>query len=219
MPGMVPAPRAAELVAFRVLAPADELTYNPPSLGVSRELRCKWRTLSVDTDFPFTHPKAMGAVEKDVILTPDGYEKLKQQIEDLETNKRREVADRIREAREFGDISENSEYDDAKNEQALLEHRIARLKEQLRAARVIDPKDVPKDVVSVGTRVKVKDVDHGDVDTYEIVGSAEADPANSRLSNESPVGRALLGHKKGETVEVAAPRGSLKFKIMDIKAA
>jgi transcription elongation factor GreA len=170
-----------------------------------------------DTDFPFTHPKAMGALEKDVILTSEGYEKLKQQIEDLETNKRREVADRIREAREFGDISENSEYDDAKNEQALLEHRIARLKEQLRSARVIDPKDVPKDVVSVGTRVKVKDVDHGDVDTYEIVGSAEADPANSRLSNESPVGRALLGRKKGETVEVAAPAGAIHLKIMDIK--
>jgi transcription elongation factor GreA len=126
-------------------------------------------------------------VEKDVILTTDGYEKLKQQIEDLETNKRREVADRIREAREFGDITENSEYDDAKNEQALLEHRIARLKEQLRSARV--------------------------------VGSAEADPARSRLSNESPVGRALLGHKKGETVEVAVPAGAIRLKIMDIKAS
>jgi transcription elongation factor GreA len=160
----------------------------------------------------------MGAVEKDVILTTEGYEKLKEQIEDLETNKRREVADRIREAREFGDITENSEYDDAKNEQALLEHRIARLKEQLRSARVIDPKDVGTDVVSVGTKVKVKDVDQGDVDTYEIVGSAEADPARSRLSNESPVGRALLGHKKGETVEVAVPAGAIRLKIMDIKA-
>jgi transcription elongation factor GreA len=161
----------------------------------------------------------MRAVDKDVILTPTGYEKLKEQIEDLEMNKRREVADRIREAREFGDISENSEYDDAKNEQALLEHRIARLKEQLRSARVIDPKAVPTDVVSVGTKVKVKDVDAGDIDTYQIVGSAEADPAQSRLSNESPVGRALLGHKKGETVEVAAPAGAIRLKIMDIKAA
>jgi transcription elongation factor GreA len=158
-------------------------------------------------------------VEKDVILTPEGYERLKAQIQDLEVNKRKEVADRIREAREFGDISENSEYDDAKNEQALLEHRIARLKEQLRSARVIDAKDVPKDVVSVGSRVRVKDVDHGDTDTYEIVGSAEADPANGRLSNESPVGRALLGRKKGETVEVAAPAGAIRLKIMDIKAA
>jgi transcription elongation factor GreA len=159
------------------------------------------------------------AVEKDVILTPEGYERLKAQIQDLELNKRKEVADRIREAREFGDISENSEYDDAKNEQALLEHRIARLKEQLRAARVIDAKDIPKDVVSVGSRVRVKDVDHGDTATYEIVGSAEADPAKGRLSNESPVGRALLGRKKGETVEVAAPAGAIHLKIMDIKAA
>jgi transcription elongation factor GreA len=158
-------------------------------------------------------------VEKDYILTPEGYERLKAQIEDLELHKRREVADRIREAREFGDITENSEYDDAKNEQALLEHRIARLKEQLRSARVIDKGDIPTDVVSVGHKVRVKDVDHGDTDTYEIVGSAEADPANGRLSNESPVGRALLGRKKGETVEVAAPAGAIRLKIMDIKAA
>lgn len=158
-------------------------------------------------------------VEKDVILTPEGYERLKLQINELETTKRREVADRIREAREFGDISENSEYDDAKNEQALLEGRIMRLKEQLRAARVIDTKDIATDVVSIGAKVRVKDVDHGDTDTYEIVGSAEADPASGRLSNESPVGRALIGHKKGETVEVAAPAGAIRLKIMEIKAA
>ena len=151
-------------------------------------------------------------MDKDVILTPEGYEKLKQQIEELETTKRREVADRIREAREFGDISENAEYDDAKNEQAMLEKQIADLEDKLRAATVLDE-------VSVGTRVRVKDVDQGDVDTYEIVGSAEADPANSRLSNESPVGRALIGHKKGETVEVSVPAGAIRLKIMDIKAA
>ena len=156
---------------------------------------------------------------RDTVLTPQGLEELKARIEHLRGDRRREVAERIKEAREFGDITENSEYDDAKNEQALLEHRIARLKEQLRAARVIDPKDNGTDVVSVGTRVRVKDVDHGDVDTYEIVGSAEADPANSRLSNESPVGRALIGHKKGETVEVSVPAGAIRLKIMDIKAA
>ena len=156
---------------------------------------------------------------RESLITQEGLDKLKHEVEYLTTEKRREVAARIKEAREFGDISENSEYDDAKNEQALLEHRIARLKEQLRAARVIDAKDVPKDVVSVGSRVRVKDVDHGDTDTYEIVGSAEADPANGRLSNESPVGRALLGRKKGETVEVAAPAGAIRLKIMDIKAA
>jgi transcription elongation factor GreA len=158
-------------------------------------------------------------VDKDVILTQDGYEKLKATIEELETTKRREVADRIREAREFGDISENSEYDDAKNEQALLESRIARLKEQLRAARVIDTSDIPKDVVSVGSKVKVKDLDDGSTDEYQIVGSAEADPSAKRLSNESPVGRAVLGHKKGDVVEVAAPAGALRLQIMSIKAA
>src|ERR671938_132209 len=142
------------------------------------------------------------------LVTPEGLEKLQKELLYLTDVRRREVADRIREAREFGDITENSEYDDAKNEQALLEHRIARLKEQLRSAKVIDPKEIGTDVVSVGTRVRVKDVDHGDVDTYEIVGSAEADPANSRLSNESPVGRALIGRKKGETVEVSVPAGA-----------
>ena len=158
-------------------------------------------------------------MEKDVILTQTGYDKLKATIEELETVKRREVADRIKAAREFGDISENSEYDDAKNEQALLENRIARLKEQLRAARVIDTTDIPKDVVSIGSKVKVKYVDDGETDEYEIVGSAEAYPANNRLSNESPVGKAVLGHKKGDVVEVSAPRGALKFKILEIKAA
>jgi transcription elongation factor GreA len=164
-------------------------------------------------------PPGECVVEKDVILTQTGYEKLKATIEELETVKRREVADRIRAAREFGDISENSEYDDAKNEQALLESRIARLKEQLRAARVIDTTDIPKDVVSIGSKVKVKYVDDGETDEYEIVGSAEADPANNRLSNESPVGKAVLGHKKGDVVEVAAPSGPIKLQIMSIKAA
>jgi transcription elongation factor GreA len=155
-------------------------------------------------------------VEKDVILTQNGYEKLKTTISELETVKRREVAERIKAAREFGDISEN---DDAKNEQALLETRILRLKEQLRGARVIDTSDIPKDVVSIGSKVKVKYVDDGETDEYEIVGSAEADPANNRLSNESPVGQAVLGHKKGEVVEVAAPSGSIKLQIVSIKAA
>ena len=158
-------------------------------------------------------------MEKDVPLTRDGYEKLKQTLEELETVKRREVADRIREAREFGDISENSEYDDAKNEQALLESRILRLKEQLRSARVVDTSDVSTDVVAVGTKVKVEYVDDGDKVEYVIVGSAEADPAQNKLANESPVGRAVIGHKKGEVVEVAAPAGSIKLKIVSIKAA
>ena len=156
---------------------------------------------------------------KEVILTPQGYEKLKQEIEYLSTDKRREVADRIRIAREFGDIAENAEYDDAKNEQAMLEHRIAQLEERLSAARVISKGDIKKDVVSVGSTVRLRDVDAKKTFEYHIVGSAEANPAENKLSNESPVGKAIIGHKKGETVEVAAPRGSLKFKILEIKAA
>jgi len=156
---------------------------------------------------------------KEVILTPEGYEKLKTEIEELSTTKRREVAERIRVAREFGDIAENAEYDDAKNEQMLLEHRIATLEERLRDARVISKKDIAKDVVSVGSKVKLRDVSAKETIEYHIVGSAEANPAENKLSNESPVGKAIIGHKKGETVEVAAPRGTLKFKILEIKAA
>ncbi len=156
---------------------------------------------------------------KEVILTREGYEKLKQEIEYLATHKRREVAERIRHAREFGDINENAEYDDAKNEQAMLEHRIAMLEERLRSARVIDAKDVAKDVVSVGSTVRLKDLEAGKTVEYQIVGSVEANPSRNKLSNESPVGKAILGRKKGEVVEVVVPRGSLKFKILDIKAA
>jgi len=156
---------------------------------------------------------------KDVILTAEGYEKLKQQIDYLSTEKRREVAERIKQSREFGDIAENAEYDDAKNEQAMLEHRIAQLEERLLNARVINKKEIAKDVVSVGSHVKLKDMDANETVEYHIVGSAEANPAERKLSNESPVGKAILGKKKGEVVEVTAPRGSLKFKILDIKAA
>jgi transcription elongation factor GreA len=160
-----------------------------------------------------------GTVLKEVILTPEGHTKLKEEIEHLSTVKRREVAERIKQAREFGDIAENSEYDDAKNEQAMLEHRIATLEERLKSARVINKGEVTTDVVSVGTVVRLRDVDAKETIEYTIVGSAEANPAEHKLSNESPVGRAIIGHKKGETVEVVAPRGSLKYKIMDIKAA
>jgi transcription elongation factor GreA len=159
------------------------------------------------------------AAVKEVILTSEGYEKLKQEIEYLSNDKRREVADRIRVAREFGDIAENSEYDDAKNEQALLEHRIAQLEERLRNARVISKKEISSDVVSIGSRVRLRDVDAKETIEYHIVGSAEANPSENKLSNESPVGRAIMGRKKGEVVEVTAPRGALKFKILDIAAA
>jgi len=164
------------------------------------------------------HRRGAPAV-KEVILTPEGYERLKQEIEELSTTKRREVAERIRIAREFGDIAENAEYDDAKNEQMLLEHRIATLEERLRDARVISKKDIAKDVVSVGSKVKLRDVAAKETIEYRIVGSAEANPAENKLSNESPVGKAIIGKKKGETVVVTAPRGTLKFKILEIKAA
>ena len=157
---------------------------------------------------------------KEIVLTREGYEKLKQEIEFLRNDKRREVADRIRVAREFGDIAENAEYDDAKNEQAMLEHKIAQLEERLAHARVIDTADVDTSVVSVGSVVRLRDVDAKETLEYHIVGSAEANPAEQKLSNESPVGKAIMGHKKGETVEVTTPRGSVvKFKIMEIKAA
>ena len=156
---------------------------------------------------------------KDVLLTPEGYEKLKQEIEFLRNDKRREIADRIRVAREFGDIAENAEYDDAKNDQAMLEHKIAQLEDRLVTARVIDTGDVDTSVVSLGSKVRLKDVDANETIEYHIVGSAEANPAEQKLSNESPVGKAIMGRKKGEIVEVAAPRGKMKFKIMDIKAA
>src|SRR3712207_3820553 len=144
---------------------------------------------------------------KDVILTPQGLEDLKEKIEHLSTEKRREVAERIKEAREFGDISENSEYDDAKNEQMMLEARIATLEEKLRSATVIDASELDADVVRVGVTVDVKD--GSKADTFMIVGSTEADPSAKpkRLSNESPVGKALLGHKKGDTVDVTLPSG------------
>ncbi len=156
---------------------------------------------------------------KDVLLTKEGHRNLKAEIEYLSTTKRREIAERIKLAREFGDIAENAEYDDAKNEQAMLEARIAKLEERLAAARVIEKREIAKDVVSVGAKVRLRDVDAKQTVEYHIVGSAEANPAQFKLSNESPVGRAIIGHKKGETVEVTTPRGSMKYKILEIKAA
>ena len=156
---------------------------------------------------------------KDVILTADGYKKLQQEIDRLRIEKRREVAERIRVAREFGDIAENAEYDSAKNEQAHLEARIALLEERLKSSRVVTKKEIKSGEVSVGTKVRLRDVKANKTVEYHIVGSAEANPAENKLSNESPVGKAIMGRKKGETVEVAAPRGKLTFKIMDIKAA
>jgi transcription elongation factor GreA len=156
---------------------------------------------------------------KEVILTPEGHKKLLKEIEYLSTQKRREVAERIRVAREFGDIAENAEYDDAKNEQAHVEARIAMLEERLKNARVVTKREIKSGEVGIGTKVRLRDIAANQTVEYHIVGSAEADPAENKLSNESPVGKAIMGRKKGEIVEVAAPRGALKYKIMEIKAA
>jgi transcription elongation factor GreA len=154
---------------------------------------------------------------KDVILTQEGLEKLQSELELLSTEKRREVAERIKEAREFGDIAENSEYDDAKNEQAMLEARIATVAEKLRMATVIEADGLSTDVVAIGSVVHVKDEKTGKSARYAIVGSAEAKPAENKLSNESPVGRALLGHHRNEIVSVQVPRGpARKLKITKI---
>jgi transcription elongation factor GreA len=154
---------------------------------------------------------------KDVILTPEGLANLKAELEQLSTVRRREVAARIKEAREFGDISENAEYDDAKNEQAMLEARIAQLEEKLRSATVIDNSDLGTDMVRVGSVVHVKE---GSKSTkYTIVGSAEASPAEMKLSNESPVGKALLGRKRGEEVTFPTPKGERRLKITKIDVA
>lgn len=155
--------------------------------------------------------------EKEVILTLEGLKKLEQELEQLKSVKRREVAERIKQAIEFGDISENSEYEDAKNEQAFIEGRILTLEKMLRNARVIDEGEIHTDVVSIGSTVLIKDMEVGDEINYTIVGSAEADPSANKISNESPVGKAILGKKKGSIVEVNVPAGKLKYKIVKIK--
>lgn len=154
--------------------------------------------------------------ERDVFLTYEGLKKLEKELEQLKTVKRREIADRIKQALTFGDISENSEYDQAKNEQGQLEERIAKLEMILRNARLIDDEDISTDVVSIGSKVVVKDLEYDEEMEYTIVGSAEADPYQGKISNESPVGKALLGKKKDDIVEVHVPDGLIKYQIISI---
>jgi transcription elongation factor GreA len=157
---------------------------------------------------------------RETLITEEGLTKLKEELEYLQSDKRREVADRIKEAREFGDIAENAEYDDAKNEQAMLEQRILHLQDRLRRSTVIDDKKVDTEVVGVGAVVHVKDQKSGKSQKFRIVGAAEADPAEHRLSNESPIGKALIGASKNEIVTVETPRGpKKKLKITKIEAA
>ncbi|GAQ24630.1 MULTISPECIES: transcription elongation factor GreA [Tepidanaerobacter] len=154
--------------------------------------------------------------KKEVVLTQEGLKKMEEELEYLKSVKRREIAERIKQAIDFGDISENSEYDEAKNEQAFIEARIALLEEKLRNAKLIDELDITTDVVSVGSKVKLKDLDTGDIFEYTIVGSAEANPLENKISNESPVGSALIGKKKGSIVEALAPVGKVRYEIIDI---
>lgn len=154
--------------------------------------------------------------EKQVILTPEGLAQLERELEYLRTSKRREVAARIKQAIEFGDITDNSEYEDAKNEQAFIEGRITQLDKMLRNAKLIDSPNGGSDQVVVGCTVVLKDLEHGDIEEYTIVGSAEANPLKKRISNESPVGRALLGKTVGSVVEVAVPVGIIRYEVMSI---
>jgi transcription elongation factor GreA len=153
---------------------------------------------------------------KEVVLTYEGLRKLEEELEHLRGTKRKEVAERIKQALSFGDISENSEYDEAKNEQAQMEGRIVQLESMLKHARVIDEDDVNTDAVSLGSKVRIHDIEFDEEVVYHIVGSTEANPLKSKISNESPVGAALMGHKKDEIVEVQVPDGTMKFKILEI---
>lgn len=154
--------------------------------------------------------------KKEVYLTPDGYAQIEKELDYLRTVRRREIADRIKQAKEFGDITDNSEYEDAKNDQAVLEAKIARLEELIRCAHVIEGDEVDTTTVSLGSRVRLKQLQCGEVVEYLIVGSEEADPSRSKISNESPLGKALMGQRAGAVVEVAAPIGLVRYEVLGI---
>ena len=155
--------------------------------------------------------------ERDIVLTTEGYNKLEEELKYLKGPKKMQVAERIKIAREFGDLSENSEYDDAKNEQALLEAKIQDIENMLRVAKVVDDDEVSTRKVGIGTQVTVHDYEFDEDITYGIVGATEVDMKNNKISNESPVGKALIGAKKGDEVEVETPGGVIKYKILSIK--
>lgn len=155
--------------------------------------------------------------EKDVILTQEGYDNLDKELNYLKTEKRAEIADRIKVALGFGDLSENSEYDEAKTAQAENEVKIAELENKIRHAKIIDESEIDTDVVQIGNTVKVLDMEFDEEVEYTIVGSTEVNLAENKISNESPLGEALLGAKKNETVDVNAPAGVMQYKILDIK--
>jgi transcription elongation factor GreA len=154
------------------------------------------------------------------LVTPEGLEKLQQELSYLTEVRRKEVADRIRQARDFGDISENSEYDDAKTEQGLLERRIGEIQRRIRNAKVVDPSEADTDAVDLGTRVTLRVVGkEGNERTFQIVGANESDPPNGKLSHASPVGRAVLKRRVGDKVTVSTPRGSTEYEIVNVEVA
>ena len=155
--------------------------------------------------------------EKEVILTKEGYDKLEEELNYLKTEKRTEVAERIKVALGFGDLSENSEYDEAKSAQAENETKIAELEAKIRNAKIIDEKEIDTKTVQIGNTVVLHDEEFDEDVEYTIVGSTEVNVAENKISNESPIGKALLGRKKGEVVDVDAPQGVIKFKILSIK--
>lgn len=155
--------------------------------------------------------------DKEFLLTKEGYNKLEEELEYLKTVRRKEVADKIKVARGFGDLSENAEYDEAKNEQAQVEDRVLVLEHMLINAKIIEESNINTNVVTAGATIKIKDLSDKTVEEYTIVGSAESDPFNGRISNESPVGSACLGKKKGDKVTVQTNAGSFDYEIMEIK--
>lgn len=159
----------------------------------------------------------MSENSKQVILTYEGLKKIEEELEQLKTVRRKEVTQKIKTALSFGDLSENSEYDEAKNEQAFVEGRIATLENMLKNAKVIDEEDVKTDVISVGATAKVRDLEFGDEMEITIVGSAEADPTQMKISNEAPIGRGLLGHKVGDKVDIQIPDGTISYEVLEIK--
>lgn len=155
--------------------------------------------------------------EKKIVLTYDGLKKMEEELQELKVVRRKDVAAKIKEARGQGDLSENAEYDAAKEEQAEIEARIVTLEKMLRNAEVIDEEEINTGIINIGNKVKLYDEEFEEEIEYNVVGSAEADPSMGKISNESPIGMALLGHKAGDTIEVDAPDGILKFKILDIQ--
>ncbi|MFD3155563.1 transcription elongation factor GreA [Haloimpatiens sp. FM7330] len=156
---------------------------------------------------------------KKYIMTYEGVKKLEDELEYLKTVKRKEITAKIKVALSYGDLSENSEYDEAKNEQAFAEGRIVQLENMLKNANVVDESEVDEGVVSVGAVVKVKDYDFDEIVDFSIVGSAEADPMENKISNESPVGAGLIGKKVGDIVEITVPDGTSKYEIIEIRRA